>query len=247
MDLTVSKRTGRSGIIIASGGGKHVLRWVSLVAFLGAFRAGGEPPVDTNVAREWLVPVAAADRRSWADIRLTAIGRFGELRKARPGIPAHFHTGVDIRRPSERYDHEPIFAAAAGTVVSVRDDGPFAQVLVEHLLSSGDTVWTVYEHVAGIRISLGDRVGPRTPLARFMTISELEQYGWQFDHVHFEVMRKRPPALAPTDHLPQRRFGTYALMCYSREQLERRYFDPWVFLERCWSAGGWSSDNAPAD
>ncbi len=204
---------------------------------IGAFSGSLVDLYGQNIARDWLVPVDVPDRHSWTAVRLTDIGQFGEPRKARPGVPAHLHTGIDIRRPSGRYDNEPIFAAGAGTVISVRDDGPFAQIVVEHCLASGDTVWTVYEHVAGICISLGDAVDPGVPLARFMTAAELERHGWQFDHVHFEVMKTCPPPLEPTERLPQRRFGTYALLCRSRGQLEQRYLDPLAFLEQCWAAG----------
>lgn len=233
--LSVSKRTVRKTDPRDAVTVRNVRRQACLVILAGVFLGIGRDGFGQDVARDWRAPIAIADRCSWDTVRLTDIGRFGEPRKPRPGVPTHLHTGIDIRRPSGSYDHEPIFAAAAGTVVSVRDDGPFAQILVEHHPSPGDTVWTVYEHVAGIRVSLGDPVGPDTVLARFMTIAELERHGWQFDHVHFEVMKERPPTLTPTEKLPQRRFGTYALLCYTREQLEQRYHDPFEYLERRWS------------
>ena len=54
-------------------------------------------------------PVGADKRITPDEIRLTAIGDFGYPRKARPGIPAHLHTGIDIRRPVQNYNKEPIF------------------------------------------------------------------------------------------------------------------------------------------
>lgn len=125
-------------------------------------------------------------------VRLTRIGEFGLLRRARPGIPAHLHTGVDIRRPSNNYLDEPVYPVARGRVVSLRGDGPYAQLIIEHRLKDSGSLWSVYEHVAGIACTLGDSVDPDRPIARFMSRTELNRHGWQFDHLHPEVMRIAP-------------------------------------------------------
>jgi len=166
-------------------------------------------------------------------IRLTAIGAFGLWRKARPGIPAHLHAGVDIVRPSKNYDDEPIYPVSRGRVVGLRDDGPYAQIIIEHGTEPGDTLWSVYEHIAGIACRLGDSASPSRPIARFMNRRELNRYGWQFDHLHLEIMKARPRAEAP----PGRRFRllTYGLTCYSREELESRYIDPLEFIKTHYS------------
>lgn len=185
-------------------------------------------------ATDWSLPVRMPDRRSLKNIELTAIGQFGLRRKARPGVPAHLHTGVDIRRPGDNYADEPVFPAARGIVISTRDDGPFAQVIIEHRQSDGAQLWTVYEHIAGIRAAVGNTVDPMAPVARFMTRPELDRYGWQFDHLHFEVLRQRPQAMAPTTRLPQRIFGTFALACRDSGSLLRHCQDPRTFLENAW-------------
>jgi hypothetical protein len=185
-------------------------------------------------ALEWYLPVNTPDRRSWNDVELTAIGRFGSQRKARPGVPAHLHTGVDIKRPGGNDADETVFPAARGVVISVRGDGPFAQVIVEHRQSGGTIIWTVYEHVAGITAAAGDTVDPVKPIARFMTRHELGRYGWQFDHLHFEVLRARPRTEPPAARFPQRYFGTFALECRDSAALMRCYHDPRTFLETGW-------------
>lgn len=182
----------------------------------------------------WRLPVRLADRRSWSGVRLTPIGRFGLQRKARPGIPAHRHTGDDFRRPSPDYENEPVYPAARGTVISVRDDGPYAQVIVEHRTAGGAAVWTAYEHLAGIITGLGDTVSPENPIGRFMSRRELDRYGWQFDHLHFEVLRERPLPARPTRLLPSRRFATFGLACDRQETLDRRYYEPEAFFEAHW-------------
>jgi murein DD-endopeptidase MepM/ murein hydrolase activator NlpD len=192
------------------------------------------PPFVFGQSAEWFLPVSGEDRTTWKSAQFTQIGSYGLTRKARPGIPAHLHTGVDIKRPRPNYVDEPILPAASGTVKSVRDDGPFAQIIIEHTLPNGDLVWTVYEHIAGIMVTVGDIVSPHKPIARFMNKKELDKYGWQFDHVHFEVLKTRPRALRPTDKTPLRFLGTYSLECYTVSDLQKYYYDPILFMETRW-------------
>lgn len=186
----------------------------------------------------WLAPVALPDRSSWDGVWLTSNGYFGLIRKARPTVPAHLHTAIDIGRPSGNYDHEPVYPAAAGRAISIRSDGPFAFIILEHRLDSGDTVWTVYEHIAGIGVALGDRVPPDRPIARFMNTAELERYGRQFDHLHFEVLKVRPRPLRPLPNMPFRLFSAYTLECYTAEDLMTYYHDPVDFLSSRWQREG---------
>jgi len=192
------------------------------------------PPFVFGQAADWLLPISVEDRTTWQSVQFTHIGSYGLMRKARPGIPAHLHTGVDIKRPRPNYMDESILPVAPGTVISMRNDGPFAQIIIEHTLPNGDSVWTVYEHIAGITVTVGDVVSPHKPIARFMNREELDRYGWQFDHVHFEVLKVSPRALRPTDKTPLRFFCTYSLQCYTESDLEHYYYDPIAFLEARW-------------
>lgn len=185
------------------------------------------PAQDIN---SWYLPINNSNRQSISDVQLTKIGDFGLLRKARPKVREHFHTGIDIKRPTDNYYDEPIYAATEGVVISLRDDGPFAQIIIEHKLSDSTKIWTVYEHIAGIQVRLNDLVSPYTPIARFMTKDELNKYGWQFDHVHFEVMKKRPVKVEPDFEKPDRLYATYCLTCYSADELYDRYYHPMDFL-----------------
>jgi murein DD-endopeptidase MepM/ murein hydrolase activator NlpD len=178
---------------------------------------------------QWFLPVTIQCRTDLSGLQLTNIGQFGLERKARKNVPAHLHTGIDIRRPSQNYDNEKIFPACKGRVISIRDDGPFAQIIIEHPAPEG-VVWTVYEHVSGIVCSVGDSVSPALSIARFFTKAELDSFGRQFDHVHFEILKQKPVEIAFNPALPQRRYTTYALTCYSYEELVRNYFDPLEFL-----------------
>lgn len=179
----------------------------------------------TNTSAQWYLPVNATNN----EVALTRIGNFGELRAARTGIPAHYHTGVDIVRPSSNYENLPVFPAHAGVVVSVRTDGPFSQIIIEHQMPK-DTLWTVYEHVHVVHESVGDTVTPSDTIAFFFSREELDRYGWQFDHLHFEILKARPLRVAPSSKLPNRRFQTFAVTCYSRELLDERQYNPLLFL-----------------
>lgn len=178
---------------------------------------------------EILLPIRSDNRRAIERIQLTEIGGFSVIRKARPTVPMHFHTGIDIKRPSQNYVDEPIFAVAEGTVVSKRDDGAYAQLIIEHQIGKLK-FWTVYEHVAGIRVALHDQVRTAKPIARFMNKAELDTYGWQFDHFHFEVLKVAPTPLKFDPSKPHRRFNSYSLVCYSKRDLNRYFYDPLAFL-----------------
>ncbi len=176
-----------------------------------------------------LLPVKTTQRHIPTSLSLTDIGEFGIVRKARPGIAAHYHTGIDIKRPGGNYQDEPIFAVAAGVVISKRTDGPYAQLIIEHQLGN-ERVWTVYEHIAGIAVNAGDEVDPFRPIARFMNTAELNKYGWQFDHFHFEVLKERPVQLKTNAALPERHFASYTLMCYTKADLTRYFLNPQEFF-----------------
>ena len=175
------------------------------------------------------LPIDVADRKSFYEIVLTEIGEFGLQRKARPSIPAHLHTGIDIKRPGKNYDDEPIYPIADGVVISKREDGPYAQLIVEHNIS-GQYFWTVYEHIAGIKVELHQPVNSNEPIARFFNRMELDKHGWQFDHFHFEILKKRPNQIRPQPSLPERLFKSYTLDCYTEEKLNSLFYNPLSFF-----------------
>ena len=180
-------------------------------------------------AQEIKLPINVRDRGSLAELHLSPIGDFGLWRKDRPNVPAHFHTGIDIRRPGENYDNNPIFPIAEGIVISKRDDGPFAQLILEHH-QRGNTFWSVYEHIAEIRVNIHDLVDPAKPIARFMNRNELNNYGWQFDHFHLEILKEAPLRLRTNQANPSRHFNSYTLVCYTKDDLEKFFYNPLTFL-----------------
>lgn len=183
-----------------------------------------------NSKVELKVPVETSNRLSVNTLQLTKIGQFGLTRVARPSISEHYHTGIDIKRPNNNYIDEPIYPVLDGIVISIRRDGPYAQIIVEH--SQKEKFWTVYEHIADIKIELFQQVFSTQPIARFMNKSELNRYGWQFDHVHFEILKIKPVKLERNAKLPERLFTSYTLTCHTKEELNKYFYNPLAYLKK---------------
>ena len=165
-----------------------------------------------------------------AEIKLSKIGQFGLMRKSRAGIPAHYHTGIDIIRPIDNYHDEPMFPIASGKVISKCDDGPFSNLIIEHEYQ--DTkFWSLYEHITGIIVNLNDYVDPNQPIAHFMNKVELDCYGWQFNHLHLEILKVEPVNLKPNDAHSELCYRAYTLLCYTINDLNKYYYNPIEFLQ----------------
>ena len=179
------------------------------------------------------VPIDVPDRHSTKEIKLTSIGNFGLLRKARPSVPAHYHTGIDIKRPRDNYRNEPIFPITTGVVISIKTNGPYAQLIIEHRIQ-GKKLWSLYEHIAGITVNISDTVHQSIPIARFMNRKELTKFGWQFDHVHLEVLKVPPIALKPDKTNSARYYRSYSLVCFTKKDLEKYFYNPLKLFDSNW-------------
>ncbi len=67
-----------------------------------------------------------------------------------------------------------------------------------------------------------------------MNKDELNRYGWQFDHFHFEIMRVKPIPLKTNTSNPERYYNSYSLVCYTGQQLDKYFLDPYDFFKRKW-------------
>lgn len=182
-----------------------------------------------NLSTPFFVPINTQNRKNVSEIQLTEIGKYGLVRKARKTVPSHLHTGIDIKRPNNNYINEPIYTITAGKVISKRTDGPYAQLIIEHKIGEKN-IWTVYEHIAGITVNLNEYVLPNKPIARFMSKTELNKYGWQFDHFHLEILKIKPTHITPNKLNPDRLFKSFSLVCYTTSDLEKYYYNPLAFL-----------------
>lgn len=123
----------------------------------------------------------ALPRRVWpvADApRLTVKGRYLDQRSA-----THRHRGIDLHGAVG----DPVYAAGGGVVahagperVGFRGYGPH-HVVIDH-----GGVWTLYGHVAGLRVRPGDRVAAGDVIG-------LVAAGVRPPHVHFEAARRAYP------------------------------------------------------
>jgi len=179
---------------------------------------------------QWYIPANYTNTDKPEEIKLTQIGGFGLLRKARPNVPAHYHTGIDIRRPGTNYFNEPVFPARDGEVVSIIDDGPYSQVVMKHVYENS-IYWTVYEHIRVNVKEIGKKLTVHDTIGFFFNRSELDKYGWQFDHFHFEIIRVEPVVFIPNKKYPLRHYRTYAITCYTKEELNTRLESPLQFLK----------------
>jgi hypothetical protein len=178
---------------------------------------------------QWYIPANYSGITDPYKVKLTQIGDFGLLRKARPSVPAHYHTGIDIVRPDSQYDKQPVFPSRDGVVVSIYDDGPFSQIVIKHT-DNNKNFWTVYEHLHVKIKKINIPVTPFDTIGYFFSKDELNRYGWQFNHFHFEILKLEPPKLKSADINSIRHYKTFGILCFSREELYMRQENPVEFL-----------------
>ena len=138
----------------------------------------------------------------------------------------HLHTGVDL---VNRGPGEEVFPAATGKVVSIYAKEPNRGVMIEHQLLTGETVWTVYVHVTKIMINLGEVVSCDSIIAHLMNADQLNKYGWEYNHLHFEVLKK--PRIARDG-----KYLSYSTKCRTTKEVKRHFYDPIEFLGATWTS-----------
>jgi hypothetical protein len=183
------------------------------------------------LSAQWRVPANYQKIDNIDQIKLSPIGQFGLQREARPGVPAHYHTGIDILRPNSNYHNEPVFPTNNGTIVSIIDDGPYSQIVIEHVFEN-HKFWSVYEHIKVVVTEINREVSWNDTIGFFFNKEELHRYGWQFNHVHFEINKIEPLKATPTEKKPVRYYKTYAIVCYTKDELNARLENPLTLLDR---------------
>jgi murein DD-endopeptidase MepM/ murein hydrolase activator NlpD len=199
---------------------RHFFQCIATILLIIAF--------SLTSSAQWLLPLNYTDRSEVSSAKITTIGTFGAIRKARVSIPAHYHTGVDLVRPDTTYRNNPVFPASAGKVISILDNGPYSQVIVRHERCN---IWTVYEHIH-VYIKDTVEVSPFDTIGFLFNSEELKKYGTQFNHLHFEIMKVDPPRIAPLPQFPLRVFKTYSILCISQADLYSKMEDPLRFISQ---------------
>jgi murein DD-endopeptidase MepM/ murein hydrolase activator NlpD len=178
---------------------------------------------------QWYIPANYRGITDPQKVQLTEIGAFGLLRKARPAVPAHYHTGIDIVRPDSQYYKQPIFPAKEGVVVSIYDNGPFSQIVIKHT-DNNINYWTVYEHLHVKIRKINIPISPFDTIGYYFCKDELNRYGWQFNHFHFEILKIEPPRIQMIKDNSLRYYKTFGIVCFTREELFVRQENPLEFL-----------------
>jgi len=181
------------------------------------------------VAYDWKLPIETADRQDWATVFFEHDALFKTKRAAFTNVKLHYHTGVDIQANGRHGKLDspgmPIFAVAAGKVVAIEDEVPQRRITIEHKLPDGTVVWSVYCHIAEERVVTHEVVSSETIIARRMNGRELDQHGWEYNHVHLEIQKK---LLDSEGEFYHRKTFT----CYSEEDVDEYFYDPILFLKR---------------
>jgi len=170
-------------------------------------------------AHDWKLPLDTKSRKDLASIRWGTNGDFLSRRNR------HLHTGIDFVNLGS---HEKVYAAASGKVVSVYAREPNKSVMVEHRLPSGEIVWTVYVHVTDVKVKRGESVTSDTVIAHLMSKVQLNIYGWHFNHLHFEVLKK--PRITKDG-----KYLSYSTWCKTEDEVERRFHNPVAFFIELWA------------
>jgi len=75
---------------------------------------------------------------------------------------------------------------------------------------------------------------PHSTIARFFNREELQKYGWQFDHFHFEILKVHPFPLGHDGKNPDRYYSSYTLQCHTVAGLNMYFYDPLEFFALSW-------------
>lgn len=171
----------------------------------------------------WRIPLGAENRKSFNSIKWEKDAHFMS-----PRIGGHLHTGIDLMKSIHNVGAK-IYAASNGRVVSIYAREPHKAVMVMHQLASGETIYSVYVHITDIQVSIGETVDSNTFIARLMNAEQLNKYGWEFNHVHFEILRGKPRIETPGKYL------SYSVLCNTQEEVNKHFYNPVSFFHRMWN------------
>jgi murein DD-endopeptidase MepM/ murein hydrolase activator NlpD len=177
---------------------------------------------DGPIAREWKLPLHTHSRKEWRSVHISEKAGFMAKRFK------HLHTGIDIVNPKGG-PGEAVYAAAAGKVVSIYAKEPNLGVMIQHRLPYDEIVWSVYVHVTHINARIGDVVSSNTAIAHVMNKDQLKKHGWEYKHLHFEILKK--PRVNEVG-----KYVSYSTRCKTRQEVEKHFYDPKAFLQRMFAS-----------
>ena len=179
---------------------------------------------DQPIATVWKLPLNTNDRKDWSTVFLEPDAHFKALRAPFDSVKLHYHTGIDLVNKTTESPGEPVYAIAAGRVIAIEDPPPQRRITIEHRLPNGEKVWSVYIHIIDEKVKVGDTVNSETVIAQLMNATELEYFGWDYNHVHLEIMKKLPPNVAKF-------YQRKTFSCYTIAEVDKYFYDPEEFLK----------------
>ena len=177
---------------------------------------------DSPTASRWFIPLDLSNRKDFNKLFFEQDSHFLAKRSA-----GHLHTGIDITGDSKSPGRK-VLAAAAGKVVSIYAVEPNRAIIIKHILPSGTTIYSVYVHVTDIKVSTGDIVNSSSHIANLMNRKQLDLYGWDFNHLHFEILRE------PRTQEGTGKFLSFSTKCKTEEDVMKHFFNPELFLKEMW-------------
>jgi len=167
-----------------------------------------------RVCDEFFSPFDETDRKSFELIERRITGVYGEYRRSYK--PGHHHAGLDLKGNF----NEKVYALGFGWVVQIFRQYPHRSVIIEHHLSGGNILYSMYVHVEDIQVQVGDWVDANTHIARLFNEEELERADFGTpNHLHLEIRKT----------LADRGRASYASM--SMAELNKVCMDPLIFFK----------------
>jgi murein DD-endopeptidase MepM/ murein hydrolase activator NlpD len=176
------------------------------------------------IAAVWKLPLNTTDRQDWSTVFLEPDAHFKALRAPFDSVKLHYHTGIDLIKKTIGSPGEPVYAVAVGKVISIQDPPPKRRITIKHVLPNGEKIWSVYIHIIDEKVKTGDIVDSETVIARLMNANELAYHGWDYNHVHLEIMKKLPPYVS--EFYQRKTFS-----CYTLEEVDKYFYDPNEYLK----------------
>lgn len=166
------------------------------------------------VVTKFLTPFKENKRNSYRQFYKRCISTFGAHRDSY--MRGHKHSGADIKGSL----NEPVYPVGDGIVTDIHLAFPHRTIIVLHRLPEGRHIYSVYKHVEGVVVTIGDTVSKDRPIARLFNADELKKSKFGVCHLHFEIKHN------VSDN------GRASFTCFTREELDKYYYDPLEYMKK---------------
>lgn len=113
---------------------------------------------------------------------------FGMVRRRADGT-AKPHQGWDFYAASGT----PVFAVAAGKVLTVSDGGDYGLIIIHSFQHDGRTLYAVYAHMKSAAVKPGDSITCGQPIGLSGNSGNARTMKGEDQHLHFEVRTEQFP------------------------------------------------------